>query len=71
MHPIIARLISDSFYEGKVTNYELIDDLVGEPALYNDLKTQPITFFNVKGYEEFTNNSYINSVEAKFVVSLV
>lgn len=71
MHPIISKIISDSFYEGKVKNYDEILDLIGEPEQYNDERLQPLMFYNVRGYEEFENNSYINKEEAKFIVLLI
>lgn len=34
MNPIISKFISDTFYEGKISDAEKINELIGQPDFY-------------------------------------
>jgi hypothetical protein len=61
MHPEIVKFPNDTFYQGKLnTDFNTFDE-----------KMKPYQIIDINSYEEKVGTSYMNTIEAKVVVSLV
>ena len=48
MNPLISKFISDTFYEGKISDAEKIMEFIGKPDLYQLRLFRPLVFLNVE-----------------------
>ncbi|KAL4504421.1 hypothetical protein ABPG72_009867 [Tetrahymena utriculariae] len=70
MNPIISKFISQTFYQEKISDAEKINELVGQPEIYQLRLFQPVVFFNIEGNEIFEKSSYKNEEESKAIVEI-
>lgn len=70
MHSKISKFISTTFYNSELNDYEYLDRLIGTPKFYDYYTYSPVVVLHVKGYENFTRNSYCNEIEAKVVTEI-
>ncbi|CAD8048209.1 unnamed protein product [Paramecium primaurelia] len=70
MHAKISKFISTTFYGSELNDYEHLERLIGTPKFYDYYTYSPVVILHVKGYENFTRNSYCNEMEAKVVSEL-
>lgn len=70
MNPLISKFISETFYEGKISDAEKILEFIGKPDLYQLRLFRPLVFLNVEGNEIFEGASYKNVEEAAAIVEI-
>ena len=48
MHPDISNIVSSTFYDKKIINYDQIMRLIDNPDIYSNKVFLPISFYDIK-----------------------